>query len=620
VGHLKRSATSLAITAVLATTLSGTLVLTRPASVDAYTTVFYNGAGRRTPRIGLIGDSSFAGVRWLNAFDNLKRFNFTYDAESCRRTIEASCRGREGYAPENSITVLRRLRGRMGRVLVMVTGYNDPGYRFAEAVDAIMAEAIRQKIQYVMWLTMRTADVSYVSPHYRSTAYTFRDNNRILLQKAQLYAGRLQIADWATYSRDQRSWVTADGVHLTVPGAYAVTDFIVDQAARVLAGRTITPPRTDTDASGWNTLRRGDRGTQVAVVQRALIRRGYSLPGGADGVFGRYTESVVKRFQTRHGLRPTGAVDRRTARRLGVFRPPVPPQTCKISIPLRQRDQIGQVWCLERHLASRGFHIDVDGTFDANTTTAVNFVNFARGWRRDGVADRRVLAAIGAWKPPPGKPPFCNAGVLREGVRHTDVLCLKRTLRAFGYGPLDDTPAYGARVTRAVRHYQRHHGLRGTGVGSARTLTKLRIWRAPCTISNALRPGMAGAEVVCLKRQLGGLGHDLAPITDRYDAATARAVRLVEGRARVAIDGIADEVLLRRLGAWSEPNVATRVAADPPPTTTLPPPTTTTTTTTTPTTSPTTTSSSTLPPTSSAPPSSTELAPPTTAAPSSSSP
>jgi hypothetical protein len=185
------------ITAV-ALLLTGAVATIAPAGrASAYTTVYYNGAGS-APRISIIGDSTIAALRWTGRFEPLKRFNYVYDAESCRRTAIASCRGREGYAPANVISTMRRLSGQLGEVLVLMTGYDDPGYGFASAVDAVMAEAASQGIPHVMWLTMRTADVSYVGPTFASNTYTFRDNNRILLQKAQQYGGRLQVADWAT--------------------------------------------------------------------------------------------------------------------------------------------------------------------------------------------------------------------------------------------------------------------------------------------------------------------------------------------------------------------------------------------------------------------------------------
>ena len=141
-------------------------------------------------------------MRWTNSYWPLERFNYTFDAESCRRTIAPSCRGREGYAPQTALQTMQRLQGSLGHVVIMMTGYNDPGDRLRRRRSTRSSpKRARQGLLHVIWLTMRTADVSYVSPTYRSNSYTFRDNNRILLQKAQQYGGYLQIADWATYSR-----------------------------------------------------------------------------------------------------------------------------------------------------------------------------------------------------------------------------------------------------------------------------------------------------------------------------------------------------------------------------------------------------------------------------------
>jgi hypothetical protein len=107
----------------------------------AYHTVFYDGAGRAR-HIGLIGDSTLNAVRWAGTFEPLRRYNFTFDAEPCRRTTGPSC----GTGPPNALRTLRRWRGRWGRVLVMMTGYNDPGRTFAASVDAISACASRADV------------------------------------------------------------------------------------------------------------------------------------------------------------------------------------------------------------------------------------------------------------------------------------------------------------------------------------------------------------------------------------------------------------------------------------------------------------------------------------------
>jgi rare lipoprotein A (peptidoglycan hydrolase) len=53
-------------------------------------------------------------------------------------------------------------------------------------------------------------------------------------------------------------------------------------------------------------LSKGDRGSDVLTLQRVLGMKGYSL--SADGVFGRHTKRVVKRFQARRRLARDGVV------------------------------------------------------------------------------------------------------------------------------------------------------------------------------------------------------------------------------------------------------------------------------------------------------------------------
>src|SRR5690606_31468071 len=53
-------------------------------------------------------------------------------------------------------------------------------------------------------------------------------------------------------------------------------------------------------------LKLGDTGPGVKRVQEALIKMGYTVRGGADGVFGRDTQTAIKAFQTSNGFEPTG--------------------------------------------------------------------------------------------------------------------------------------------------------------------------------------------------------------------------------------------------------------------------------------------------------------------------
>jgi hypothetical protein len=120
----------------------------------------------------------------------------------------------------------------------MMTGYNDPGRTVGASVDAIMAEARSQGIKAVIWLTMRRAEVAYPGRDFNSTSLGFDDN--------------------------------------------------ADQVGVVLSGVSITPP------APWTRLRLGSLGRRVAAAQRVLIDDRIPLPGGADGIYGPYTEAAVE--------------------------------------------------------------------------------------------------------------------------------------------------------------------------------------------------------------------------------------------------------------------------------------------------------------------------------------
>jgi hypothetical protein len=191
---------------------------TTAAPAPTTLTVTYDGAGPGVARIGLIGDSTLAAIRWTGAYAPLRRWNYTFDAESCRRTITASCHGSDGYAPANALETMHRLSGQLGAVLVMMLGANDPTSRFGEGVDAVVAEARAQGIGTVIWLTVHGAD----------------DKNAILAQRVQQHGGSLVIADWAAFSAPHPEWTNADGLHISVAGAPVLSQFIADQVAAVL--------------------------------------------------------------------------------------------------------------------------------------------------------------------------------------------------------------------------------------------------------------------------------------------------------------------------------------------------------------------------------------------------
>jgi hypothetical protein len=173
-----------------------------------------------------ISDSSLAGIRWNGALPFLQGAAFDNRLESCRRLFSTSCRGREGYAPPTAVSELAATPPGRYRMAVIATGYNDWASLFPSSFDALMSVARSKGIDRVLWLTYRE-NVGYISPSGISNSASFVANNRVLY--AAMESGgypELILADWHGYSFTRPDWLTADGVHLTVPGAKAAAEYV----------------------------------------------------------------------------------------------------------------------------------------------------------------------------------------------------------------------------------------------------------------------------------------------------------------------------------------------------------------------------------------------------------
>ncbi len=71
----------------------------------------------------------------------------------------------------------------------------------------------------------------------------------------------------------------------------------------------------------------GDSGTTVLRLQEALVARGFTLKGGADGIFTANTQQTLKNFQKVVGFKATGRLDERTAAFLGLIAADQPAKT-----------------------------------------------------------------------------------------------------------------------------------------------------------------------------------------------------------------------------------------------------------------------------------------------------
>jgi lysophospholipase L1-like esterase len=165
-----------------------------------------------------MAQSYAAAARWQLAV----RHSFVLDTAGCRRLITTSCHIGTGRTPTDALTALVARAGQFQRVLVVGAGYNDTTNGptgVGAAIDVLIAEAHRQGVEHVVWLTYREAGRS---------ATRYRAHNAVVRLKDIAYP-ELTVADWATLSATMpANWFSADGIHLGAQAAEGMADLIAD--------------------------------------------------------------------------------------------------------------------------------------------------------------------------------------------------------------------------------------------------------------------------------------------------------------------------------------------------------------------------------------------------------
>ena len=69
-------------------------------------------------------------------------------------------------------------------------------------------------------------------------------------------------------------------------------------------------------ANAMINVRIGARGNITKIIQKALIKKGYSIYGGIDGIFGNDTDRRIRDFQRNNGLSADGIVGKQTIEKL----------------------------------------------------------------------------------------------------------------------------------------------------------------------------------------------------------------------------------------------------------------------------------------------------------------
>jgi peptidoglycan hydrolase-like protein with peptidoglycan-binding domain len=267
----------------------------------------------------------------------------------------------------------------------------------------------------------------------------------------------------------------------------------------------------------------GDKGPHVVAVQTAIMRNGFTLRGGATGVFNKSTQRALKSFQKVVGIKVTGVVDTATAKVLKVAAAstttvqattttvqattttvaPTTTTTPVVAYPLTTstlpvRGAKGDaVVAVQKALKAAGLEVKggIDGAFGSGTTSTIVSFQTSKGLTASGVLDiptavaLALIAPVAAPAPAPAPaavsiastPTLLDSSALpARGNRGDAVRTLQKALINAGIevkGGADGV--FGGATFVALQKFQTANALSVTGTLTTQTAVKLGLVAAP---------------------------------------------------------------------------------------------------------------------------------------------
>ena len=363
--------------------------------------------------------------------------------------------------------------------------------------------------------------------------------------------------------------------------------------------------------AGTVTLREGDEGENVYILQAYLFELGY-YTGRIDGRFSAETTEAVKAFQRANGLTADGIAGKGTQSKLtsGSAIPAgsadgsgqesvTPPQTNELTT-LRRGDKSAQVMVMQQYLMELGYlSTQPDGQFGAGTERAVKLFQEANGLTADGVAGKGTLSILysgsavayggsSSGSSSSGSVPSATATpkpntdiVIQWESEGDDVRQYQQRLVELGYlSSKYVTGKFNQPTVEATKAFQTMNGLKVDGAAGPQSLKliysndalnadgvrvgDLLMSSSGTGVSEVLTAGMTGEQVRRVQSRLAELGYLSASfVSGVYDDNTRQAIRRFQQANGLSADGAAGSATQSRLYASGTVTAQTaRMAGD----------------------------------------------------------
>ncbi len=353
--------------------------------------------------------------------------------------------------------------------------------------------------------------------------------------------------------------------------SFSPTGQVDASTAAALAGVSAAgATSTSSNSSALVGLKIGIRGSAVKKLQRKLIAAGFTVVGGADGVFGVLTSNALRSFQNANGLSVTGVVDEATGSVLAKVKTDSgtpggashdPTVTSSPLLGLKYGSLGSDVKALQQTLIDAGVRVPggADGVFGLATQAALKTYQAGRGLEQTGRVDEataNALASAGG-SGAAGSSPLVGLkyGSLGNTVKQLQEALIKAgvTVRGGADG------IFGPATTNAVKDFQKSQGLDATGSVDTATAAALANPKPVTGGSSQNAGGYAaygekGARVISLQSALVRAGVAVRGGVDGdFGAGTSAAVIEFQRAKGLSVTGKVDDATAAALGLQKAP-------------------------------------------------------------------
>lgn len=252
----------------------------------------------------------------------------------------------------------------------------------------------------------------------------------------------------------------------------------------------------------------GARGDNVVKIQNELIRRGYTVSGGADGQYGSGCKAAVIQFQQDNGLSADGIVGKQTWDAL------FPEAGTAYTYPgyiITMGARGDNVVKIQQRLINLGYTVSggADGQYGSGVRNAVREFQEDHGLDIDGdVGEKTWKALFPVQQTSIGYPGY----LMGMGMSDSNIKLVQKRLSDLGFSVGTIDGIYGQKTKDAVISFQSSRGLNSDGIVGEKTWN--RLFDISGSSNDSQDPNNEKDDIITVETLKRSMKEELVPYLD----------------------------------------------------------------------------------------------------------